>query len=521
MSVTDPPESPTRAGRREWIGLAVLALPTLLLAVDNSVLFLALPQLSADLGPTQTQELWITDVYGFMIAGFLITMGALGDRIGHRRLLLIGAAAFGAASVLAAYSTGAEMLIAARAALGVAGATLMPSALALISGMFHDPRQRGFAIAVFLSCFMGGAALGPMLGGLLLQWFWWGSVFLLGVPVMAVLLVTGPLLLPAHRGTGTGRLDLVSVALSLAAILPVVHGLKEIAAAGPHWPAVLSVVAGAAFGAAFVRRQRRLADPLLDPRLFRDRSFRAALMILMFGMILQGGVYLLVSQYLQLVEGLSALAAGLWLLPPALALVAGSLLSPALARRTRPGAVIGAGLAAAAAGFALFALGGQATGPAVLILGVTIGFLGTAPIGALGTDLIIASAPPEQAGSASSVSETGGELGIALGVAILGSVGAAVYRGRIADAVPAAVPAEAAQAARETLAGAVAAAERLPAASGTGLLDAARDAFTTGLAVVGGLGAAVSAALAVLAVVTLRPAPAPEGDADRRGAALS
>ncbi len=215
------------AGRREWIGLAVLTLPTLLLALDESVLFLALPRLGSDLAPSSAQLLWIMDIYGFMIAGFLVTMGTLGDRIGRRRLLLLGAAGFGVASVVAAYSTSPEMLIVTRALLGIAGATLMPSTLALISNMFRDPQQRSLAIGGWMAAFTGGFMIGPLIGGTLLEHFWWGSVFLMGVPVMALLLAVGPVLLPEYRAAEAGRLDLVSVALSLAAILPVIYGLKQ------------------------------------------------------------------------------------------------------------------------------------------------------------------------------------------------------------------------------------------------------------------------------------------------------
>ncbi|PXY19241.1 MFS transporter [Prauserella muralis] len=502
MSSPTMPDARARAGGREWAGLAVLALPTLLLAIDNSVLFLALPELSTDLRPTATQELWIMDSYGFLVAGFLLTMGGLGDRIGRRRLLLGGAAAFGAASVLAAYSTSAEMLIAARALLGIAGSTLMPSALALISTMFRDPRQRSLAVGVFVSCFMGGAALGPVVGGLLLDHFWWGSVFLLGVPVMVLLFVAGPVLLPAHRGSGSGRLDLPSVGLSLAAVLPVVYGLKELAGQGPWWRALLVAAAGAGFAAAFVRRQRRLADPLLDLRLFGRPAFRAALGILLCGMVLQGGLYLVMSQYLQLVEGLSPLRAGLWLVSPALALVVGSLLSPLLARRLRPATVIGAGLAVSAAGFAVLGLAGSDAGLPVLVTAMAVGFFGGAPIGALGIDLVVGSAPPEKAGSASSVAETSGELGVALGVATLGSVAGAVYRAQVV--VPPATPGEAADAVSATLAGAVTAAERLPAGLASEVLETARSAFTTGLSVVAVVSAGIAAVLAVLAGTTLR-----------------
>lgn len=264
-----------RAGAKEWLGLAVLALPTLLLSVDATVLYLALPHLGADLRPSGTETLWIIDVYGFMIAGFLITMGTLGDRIGRRKLLLIGALAFGAASVAAAYATDPAMLIGARALLGIAGATLMPSTLALITNMFHDPGQRGVAIGVWAACFSAGVAAGPLIGGALLELFWWGSVFLLAVPVMVVLLVTAPILLPESRDPEPGRLDLLSVLLSLAAILPVIYGLKVVAADGFGLGAVAAVVVGLVFAVLFVRRQKSLPDPLLDVRLFARPAFLA------------------------------------------------------------------------------------------------------------------------------------------------------------------------------------------------------------------------------------------------------
>jgi MFS transporter, DHA2 family, multidrug resistance protein len=265
------------AGRREWVGLAVLALPTLLLSLDMSVLYLALPYLSADLGASATQQLWIMDIYGFMIAGFLVTMGTLGDRIGRRRLLMTGGVAFAVASVFAAYSTSPEMLIVTRALLGIAGATLMPSTLALISTMFRDQHQRGVAIAVWMTCFMGGMTVGPLVGGLLLQSFWWGSAFLLGVPVMAVLLVAAPALLPEYRDGDAGRLDLTSVLLSLATILPVVYGLKELAHTGWSSVPVAAVVLGTGCGWVFVRRQQGLAEPLVDIALFRNRQFSSGL----------------------------------------------------------------------------------------------------------------------------------------------------------------------------------------------------------------------------------------------------
>ena len=322
---------PGRAGVREWLGLGVLALPTLLLAIDATVLYLALPHLEADLRPSATEALWIIDIYGFMIAGLLVTMGRLGDRIGRRKLLMIGALAFGAASVAAAYATDPAVLVVARALLGIAGATLMPSTLALISTMFHDARQRGLAIAVWAACFSAGVAIGPLVGGAMLQVFWWGSVFLLAVPVMVLLLVAAPLLLPESRDPGAGRLDLTSVALSLAAILPVVYGVKTAAADGLSLLPTAAILAGIGLGVLFVRRQRSMSDPLLDVRLFARPAFLGALLALLVGLATVGVIYLYGTQYLQLVAGLTPLAAGLWLLPSALAMIVSSVAAPALA----------------------------------------------------------------------------------------------------------------------------------------------------------------------------------------------
>ena len=333
---------PPRAGRREWIGLAVIALPCLLYSMDLTVLNLAVPQLSADLKPSSSQLLWIVDIYGFLIAGSLITMGTLGDRIGRRRLLLIGAAAFGAASVLAAFSTSAEMLIAARALLGIAGATLAPSTLSLIRSMFVDPAQRTVAIGVWVTSYSVGGAIGPLLGGILLEYFWWGSVFLLGVPIMVLLLVVGPVLLPEFRDPEAGRLDLLSAAQSLAAVLLVIYGLKKLAQDGMSWPPALSIVTGLAIGVLFVHRQRRLTHPLIDLRLFRDPAFSASLATYTLGTLVAFGVYIFIAQYLQLVLGLSPLQAGLATVPSMAAYVVGSMVVPAIARRVRPAYVMGA-----------------------------------------------------------------------------------------------------------------------------------------------------------------------------------
>src|SRR5687768_7699207 len=224
-----------RAGRREWIGLSVIAIACVLYVMDLTVLHLAIPHLSRDLRPSSSQLLWIIDIYGFMVAGSLITMGTLGDRIGRRRLLMIGAAAFGIASIVAAFSTSPEMLIATRALLGLAGATIAPSTLSLIRNMFLNAEQRQTAIAVWITSFSVGAAIGPLLGGLVLEFFWWGAAFLLAVPVMIALLILGPRLLPEYKDPDPGRLDLVSAGLSLVAVLAMIYGLKQFAQDGVGW----------------------------------------------------------------------------------------------------------------------------------------------------------------------------------------------------------------------------------------------------------------------------------------------
>ena len=495
---------PPQAGRREWIGLAVIALPCLLYSMDLTVLNLAVPHLSADLKPSSSQLLWIVDIYGFLVAGSLITMGTLGDRIGRRRLLMIGAAAFGAASVLAAFSTSAEMLIATRALLGIAGATLAPSTLSLIRNMFLDPGQRTFAIGVWVTSYSVGGAIGPLLGGVLLEYFWWGSVFLLGVPVMVLLLVVGPVLLPEFRDPKAGRLDLLSAGQSLVAVLLVIYGLKKLAEDGVGWLPALSIVAGVGIGVLFVRRQRTLAHPLIDLRLFGVPAFNASLAAYTLGTLVAFGIYIFIAQYLQLVLGLSPLQAGLATLPSMSAFIVGSMVVPAIARRVRPAYLMSGGMIMAAIGFALLTQVDRASGLAVLIIGSIIYSLGISPVVILATDLIVGSAPVERAGAASAISETSSELGGALGIAIFGSIGTAIYRLAMWDAVPGGLPPEATEAARSTLGGAVAVAGQLPGHLSEQLLGSARAAFTHAFELTAAISAAVSLVTAIGAVILLR-----------------
>ncbi|WP_276356834.1 MFS transporter [Cohnella caldifontis] len=495
--------SADQAGLREWIGLAVLALPALLVSIDVSVMILALPHIGTGLGADSVQQLWIMDIYGFMLSGCLVTMGSLGDRIGRRKLLMIGGAAFSLASLLAAFSPNAGMLIAARALLGIAGATVSPSTLALIGNMFRDPKQRSLAIGIWFACSMGGMALGPVVGGAMLERFWWGSVFLLGLPVMILLLATAPFLLPEYRRPDAARIDLPSVGLSLGAILPVILGLKEIAKGGVQAAPVLAIAAGLAIGWLFWSRQRKLADPLIDLRLFGSPGFRAALGG-MFGVTLTGAIMLFLAQYLQFVQGLSPLHAGLYMLPGIAASMAGMLISPLLARRIRPARLIAGGLAAACAGCLLFTQAGPESGIPAIVAGYVLFSLGASPLPGLSSDLVVGSAPPDQAGSAASLLQTGSEFAYALGIASLGSLATFVYRGQVAPMIPAAVPEAASQASRDSLIGAAAAAEGLPDSLRSALMDGAKEAFASSMHAVAVICGAIMLLVAVLVSARLR-----------------
>ena len=507
---------PQRATRREWIGLAVLTLAALVYAMDLTVLNLAIPIISEELQPSSAQLLWIIDIYGFLVAGLLITMGTLGDRIGRRRLLLGGAVWFALASLLAAFSVSSEMLIASRALMGIAGATIAPSTLSLIFTMFLDPRQRSTAIGVWIAAYSAGGAIGPVLGGVLLEYFWWGSVFLIGVPVMALLLVVGPRTLPEYRDPNAGSIDLVSVALSLLAILGVVYGLKELAQGGISVPPILVILAGLLVGFLFVRRQLRLESPIIDVRLFRIRAFSASLGTYFLGIFVVVGYFLFISQYLQLVLGLSPLNAALWSLPSAVGFIVGSTVAPRIIHRFRPSVIMGVGMAIAAIGTAmLLGLSVEGGGSLLLIAAASVVIsLGLAPVITLATELIVGSAPPEQAGAATGMSETSGELGGALGIALLGSLGTAVYRSEVADALPADIPAEVADAALDTLGGALAVAERLPGVLADALVAAAQVAFVDALHLVAGVAAVLAAVTAIVAAAALRNVPAREEPAD-------
>ncbi|CAL9428105.1 MFS transporter [Streptomyces sp. enrichment culture] len=493
---THPAPAVARAGRREWTALAVLMLPLLLVSMDVSVLYFAIPGISADLEPSGTQQLWIFDVYGFVLAGLLMTMGSLGDRIGRRRLLLIGAGAFGTASLLAAYAHTAETLIAARALLGIGGATLMPSTMALVRTMFTDPSQRAKAIGLWSGVMTAGIALGSVMSGVLVEHFWWGSVFLVNLPAMALLLVLGPLLLPESRNPSPGRFDLLGVPLSMAAVLPVIYGLKELSSEGWNVRYVVSITVGLLFAALFVHRQRTAASPMIPPALFRGHGFTPAVVLntmSAFGMM--GSAYF-TTQYLQSVLGRSALEAALWSLLPSVPIGAAAPIAAHLVQRGVDRAyVVTGGFLVAAGGYGLLALTGT---DSLWLLLVACGVLACGIVAVMSqlTDLALSSAPVEKAGAASSLLETGTEFGGALSMAVLGSIGAAVYRHDIPSTAP--------EPARETLGGALAVAAELPGRAGDALATAAREAFTGGMQAAAVAGAVLLTGSAGLAVVRLR-----------------
>ncbi|MFF1469661.1 MFS transporter [Streptomyces mirabilis] len=493
---TTPAPGGGLAGRREWTALGVLMLPLLLVSMDVSVLYFAIPAISADLEPSGTQQLWIFDIYAFVLAGLLMTMGSLGDRMGRRKLLLVGAAAFGTASVMAAYADSAEMLIAARAVLGIGGATLMPSTMAIIRTMFTDPGQRAKAIGLWSGVMTGGIALGSVMSGVLVEYFWWGSVFLVNLPAMVLLLVLGPILLPESKNPEPGRFDLLSVPLSMAAVLPVIYGVKEIPSEGWKFEYGASIVVGLVFAALFVQRQRTAKSPLISPELFRGRGFAPAVVLNLvsaFGMM--GSAYF-TTQYLQSVLGKSSMEAALWsLLPTVLVGVAAPVAAQLVQKGVHRAHVVSGGFVLGACGYGLLAFTGTDSMWLVLA-GAGVLASGIVTVMSQMMDLALGTVPVGNAGAASSLLETGAEFGGALGMAVLGSIGTAVYRHEIPSGAPA--PAQ------ETLGGALAVAHGLPGGAGDALVRAAREAFTSGMQGAAIAGAVLLLGAAGVASATLR-----------------
>ncbi|TLM80670.1 MFS transporter [Pseudarthrobacter sp. NamE2] len=498
-----------RAPWRDWLALGLLMFPVLLVAVDNTALTFALPEIARSLEPTGVQLLWIVDAYPLVLAGLLVSMGSLGDRIGRRRLLLTGSVGFAALSAATAFAPSAEWLIAGRASLGFFGAMLMPSTLSLIRNIFPQPNRRRLAVAIWAAGFSGGAALGPIFGGWLVEQFWWGAVFLVAVPLMLPLLVFAPAFIPESRDPAPGRVDLPSILLSLLVMVPVVYGIKETATEGPGPTALAAIGFGLAMGVVFVRRQLALATPLLDMSLFRNRVFSMAIGANILALFSFNGFILFLAQHLQLLEGMSPSAAGIAMIPALVATVAAGLVVVPLVRRVRPGFVVAAGLAFSAAGYSLVTFGNHDGGPSLLLAALLVLALGVGTAETISNDLILGAAPPEKSGAAAAISETGYEVGALLGTAVLGSILTASYQRNLqlpaglADSAPSA----AVHNAGETLAGAMEAAAALPAPVADAVRTAAASAFDSGVHVTAAIGLVLMATAAVLAAVVLRKVP--------------
>ncbi|MDN5601022.1 MAG: MFS transporter [Brachybacterium sp.] len=501
LPALDSTVSPARATARWW-ALAVLMLPVLLVAVDNTVLAFALPAISEALTPSGQQLLWIVDIYPLILAGLLVPMGSLGDRLGRRRLLLIGGSGFTLISALAAFSPTAGTLIAARALMGLFGAMLMPATLSLIRNIFTDPTQRRTAIAIWAAGFSGGAALGPLLGGLLLEHFAWGAVFLLAVPVMLPLLLLGPLLIPESKDPAPGPVDPVSVLLALATMTPLVYAIKRASTSGVDVFAIVCAAIAVLCGVAFVRRQLARPVPMLDVTLFTRPVFSGAVAANLLSVFSLVGFLYFVSQHLQLVSGRSPLEAGLLLLPGLVVTIIAGLLVVRLVRHITPATAVVAGLCLNATGFVLVMVAGAVGGDLTLLIAFAVLGAGVGTAETISNDLILSAVPAERAGAASAISETAYETGAVLGTAVLGSLLNAAYRSHLE--VPAGLTAPQHAAASETLGGATAVAAELPARTGQALLDSAQHAFDSGAVLTSGIGAGLMVIAALIAHRTLR-----------------
>ncbi|HEY9375156.1 MFS transporter [Streptomyces sp.] len=468
-------------GANRWVVLLVLCVSLLLVALDATVLHVAVPSLTSDLHPSSTQLLWVVDAYPLICAALLILFGTLGDRIGRRKVLLLGYGLFGVASALAALATAPEVLIGARALLGVGGAMIMPATLSILRAVFPDRRERATAIGIWTATAAVGAATGPVLGGFLVENFWWGSVFLINIPLMAVILPLARWLLPESRGRADGPWDVLGALMAAAGMLGLVLGVKRAGVGDAVLaPATLGpLLLGAALLVLFVRRQKRRPHPLIDTGLFSRAAFTTSVGCVVLAMLALVGLQLIAVQYLQLVLGLSPLETGLRLLPLTFAAMAAGATGSSTLHRIGPRRMVGWGFVLTAAAVLLLVLMGQHDRPLLLTIGfVLLGFgLQTTLFGAY--ESMLSEAPPESAGAAAAIGETSYQLGAGMGIALLGSVMNAAYAPGLAD-VPG-VPAAASHAAANSLGEAYQVAERIGGPAGAALHAAARHSFVTGL----------------------------------------
>lgn len=465
-----------------WTVLVVLCISLLLVALDATVLHVAVPAVTEDLHPGAIQLLWIVDAYPLVAASLLILFGTLGDRVGRRRVLLIGYGLFAAASAIAAFAPSPHVLIAARALLGVGGAMIMPATLSIIRQVFPDRRERAVAIGLWTAVAAVGAAVGPVLGGFLVEHFWWGSVFLINIPLMAVMLPLGRWLLPESRGEQDGPWDVLGALTAAAGVLGAVLGVKELGGGhGPHRAAgIVPLLVGVALLVLFVRRQRRRKQhPLIDMAMFSRPAFCTSVGCIVLAMLALVGLELIAVQYLQLVLGLSPFETGLRLLPLTFAAMAAGLFGSRLLQRLGPRTMVSLGFLLTALAVLGLTVMGQHDRPWLLTGGfVLLGFgLEMTLFGAY--ESMLSEAPAAQAGGAAAIGETSYQLGAGIGIALLGSVMNAAYAPGLAR-VPGVPAASSAQAGR-SLGEAYEVSGRLGGSAGAALRHAARHSFVHGL----------------------------------------
>ncbi|MFZ3282693.1 MFS transporter [Pseudomonas sp.] len=489
-----------QAKSRRWFGLGVLMLPVLLVTVDNTVLGFALPKIAEALRPSASQQLWMIDAYSLVLAGLLVSMGSLGDRVGHRKLLLIGSLGFALVSVLTAYSETALQLIIGRACMGIFGAMLMPSTLALIRSVFEDREERRLAVAIWATTLTVGSALGPLVGGVLLQFFDWGAIFLLAVPVLIPLLVLGPLLLPESERDASGPLDPISILQSMAALGGIVYGIKHAASEGVDGVVLGAFLVGVLAGWMFVRRQLRLPVPLMDMTLFRNGTFSGSVLINLMSLAFLVGFVFFTTQFLQIVLQMSPLSASLALVPgQIMAIVVGMAVVP-VAQRMPVHVLIPILVAFAAVAFLLVASVGSSL--AVLVAAFALLNIGVGAIATVSNDVILSAAPPAKAGAASAISETAYEVGVVLGTTLLGGLVTAHYRADLQ--LPAFLNDAQTMLASETLAGAHHVATGLAGDQAQQLMQRAGSAFEGGIALVSWVAFGLAFIAVLIAWRTLR-----------------
>lgn len=486
--------NPTASARNRWAVLSVLAFSLLAVGVDVTVLNVAIPTLAQDLRPTSAQMLWIVNMYSLMVAGLLLSVGTLGDRLGRKRFLLAGFALFGGASALAAFSGSAEMLIFARGVLGVSAAVIMPSTLSILRNVFTDRKERTFALGVWTSVAGAGAAVGPLLAGFLLEHFWWGSVFLINVPLMGLAFMLGVWLLPESRDPDPPRWDVVGAFLSVSGLLALVYGIQQVSEDGLTATVMAAGLGGIALLFVLVVWLRRTDQPLIDLELFRDRTFAVAAGCLVITMFVMIGLMFLISQQLQIVMGYSPLGAGLRLIPLILGAIVGAPLVRLIVPRFGTRAALSIGLLVMAISLLALTDIGPDSGSLILTVLLVLGVGATVAMTAA-SDAVMSTASAERAGGAAGIEETSYQLGSGLGIAIMGSIAAAVYAGGL-DPI-AGVPPRTMEAAKESVAAAAAIAERFPPELANRLLHAAESAFVESFAFVALVSGLATAVLAV------------------------